>query len=103
MTEGVPSYRVTFNDRLNPMQRFITIAHELGHIFLGHLGECASGKGNDDESGWPDRRYLGKNEEEIEAEAVAYLVASRAGVIPASAQYIKGYLYCVRKHGACSL
>ena len=73
--EGVPSYRVTFNDRLNPTERFITIAHELGHIFLGHLGECASGKGNDDESGWPDRRWLGKNEKEIEAEAVAYLVA----------------------------
>ena len=91
VTEGVASYRVTFNDRLNPTQRFITIAHELGHIFLGHLGECASGKGNDDESGWPNRRWLGKNEQEIEAEAVAYLVASRAGVVPASAQYIKDY------------
>jgi antirestriction protein ArdC len=89
--EGVPSYRVTFNDRLNPTERFITIAHELGHIFLGHLGECASGKGNDDESGWLSRRSLGKNEKEIEAEAVAYLVASRAGVVPASAQYIKSY------------
>jgi hypothetical protein len=46
-----------------------------------HLGECASGKGNDDENGWPDRRWLGKNEKEIEAEAVAYLVASRAGAV----------------------
>jgi len=35
VTEGVPSYRVTSNDRLNPTQRFITIAHELGHIFSG--------------------------------------------------------------------
>ena len=91
VTEGVPSYRVTFNDRMNPTERFITIAHELGHIFLGHLGECASGKGNDDESGWPDRRLLGKNEKEIEAEAVAYLVASRAGIVTDLAQYIKGY------------
>jgi antirestriction protein ArdC len=76
---------------MNPTERFITIAHELGHIFLGHLGECASGKGNDEESGWPDRRLLGKNEKEIEAEAVAYLVASRAGIVTDSAQYIKGY------------
>src|ERR1700730_9560644 len=37
ITEGVPSYRITFNDRLNPTERFITIAHELGHIFLGPL------------------------------------------------------------------
>ena len=36
------------------------------------------------------RREQGQ-QQEIEAEAVAYLVASRAGVVPASAQYIKGY------------
>jgi hypothetical protein len=76
---------------LAPTERFVTIAHELGHIFLGHLGECASAKSNDDESGWPNRRSLGKNEKEVEAEAVAYLVASRAGVVTASAQYVKGY------------
>jgi hypothetical protein len=29
--------------------------------------------------------------QEIEAEAVAYLVASRAAIIPASAQYLKDY------------
>lgn len=69
----------------------MTIVHELGHIFLGHLGECASGQSDDDESGWPNRMGLGKNEKEIEAEAVAYLVASRAGVVTASAQYLKPY------------
>jgi IrrE N-terminal-like domain len=89
--EGIPSYRVTFNDRLAPAERFVTIAHELGHIFLGHLGECESGKSDDDESGWPDRRWLGKSEKEVEAEAVAFLVASRAGVVTASAQYLKEY------------
>jgi hypothetical protein len=46
---------------------------------------------NDDESGWPDRRRLGKNEKEVEAEVVAFLVASRAGVVTASAQYLKDY------------
>jgi hypothetical protein len=91
VSEGIPSYRVTFNDRLDPAERFVTIVHELGHIFLGHLGECASGQSDDDESGWPNRVWLGKNEKEVEAEAVAYLVASRAAVITASAQYLKEY------------
>jgi hypothetical protein len=90
-TEGLPTYRVIVNDRLDDDERFVTIAHELGHIFLGHLGQCTSRSGKDEESGWPDRRSLGKNEKEVEAETVAYLVASRAGIVPASAQYLKTY------------
>jgi hypothetical protein len=43
-----------------------------------NLGECKSQGGNEEESGWSDRRSLGKNEKELEAEAVAYLVASGA-------------------------
>jgi hypothetical protein len=88
--QGVPAYRVVVNDRLNDGERFATMAHELAHIFLGHLGECASRSG-DEESGWPDRRSLGKNEKEVEAEAVAYVVASRAGLVSASAQYLTAY------------
>jgi hypothetical protein len=84
---GVPSYRVTINDRLEPGERLVTMAHELGHIFCGHLGECNS-SGKDDESGWPDRRWVSKHEKEVEAEAVAYLVASRAGLVTGSAAYL---------------
>jgi hypothetical protein len=86
----VPSYRITVNDRLETKHRFVTIAHELGHIFCGHLGGCSSGS-NVDEGGWPNRTQLGKHEKEIEAEAVAYLVAARAGIIPASATYLKAH------------
>jgi hypothetical protein len=71
--EGLLFFEVP-NDRLAPSERFVTIAHELAHIFCGHLGECKSQGGNEEESGWPDRRSLGKNERELEAEAVAYLV-----------------------------
>jgi hypothetical protein len=88
---GVPAFRVVISDRLSERERFVTIAHELGHIFLGHLGECSSRSGKEDESGWPDRRGLGKHEREVEAEAVAYLVASRAGIVAASARYLKAH------------
>jgi IrrE N-terminal-like domain len=88
---GIPAFRVTVNDRLQPSERFVTLAHELAHIFCGHLGECKSQGGNEEESGWPDRRALGKNEKELEAEAVAYLVASRAELVTGSATYLKPY------------
>jgi len=86
---NAPVFRITINDRLEQKERFVTLAHELGHIFCGHLGGCTAPGRQDDESGWPDRRNLGKDEKEIEAEAAAFLVASRAGVMTRSAEYLK--------------
>ena len=82
-------FRITINDRLKPKERFATLAHELGHIFCGHLGGCTASAGREqDESGWPDRRPLGKHEKEIEAEAIAFLIAARAGLTTRSAEYL---------------
>ena len=88
----IPIYRITLNDRLDEKERFVTLCHELGHIFCGHLGPCLSAfEREDGETGWPDRRTLGKKEREIEAEAVAYLIAARAGLVTASAAYLHDY------------
>ena len=90
--QGIPTFRVTVNDRLQAGERFVTIAHELGHIFCGHLGACTYGGGKHEESGWPDRRSIGRHEKEVEAEATAYLVASRAGLVTSSAAYLKAHV-----------
>jgi hypothetical protein len=89
MKHGIPAFRITVNDRLQPSERFVTMAHELGHIFCGHLGACGSRAIKDEESGWPDRSSVSLHEKEVEAEAVAYLVASRAGLVTKSAAYLK--------------
>jgi hypothetical protein len=91
-TPLMPSYRVLVNDRLLNKERFVTLAHELGHIFCGHLGGCLPGHGKDHEFGWPDRRQTANSIQEIEAEAVAFLVAGRAGLAPASAKYLRAYV-----------
>ena len=90
--KGTPLYRVQINDRLTLPEQFVTLAHELAHIFCGHLGGCHGGGNREEESGWPDRRHLGKAEREVEAEAVAYVAASRAGIVSRSADYLAGYV-----------
>jgi hypothetical protein len=90
----IPVFRITINDRLEPAEQLVTLAHELAHIFCGHLGPCASRRGikSDEESGWPDRHKLGRHEKEVEAEAAAFLVASRAGLFAKSANYLASYV-----------
>jgi hypothetical protein len=85
----ISSWRVKINDRMTPAEQLVTIAHELGHVFCGHLGGC---DGLKDQGGWPESRGLGYHEREMEAEAVAWLVAKRAGVLSASAAYLERHV-----------
>jgi hypothetical protein len=63
----------------------MTIAHELAHLFLGHLGQ-------DSKLHVPDRRGLLHRQVELEAESVAYLVSARNGVTSASKAYLKDFV-----------
>ncbi len=85
----IPVWRIKVNDRMTPAQQLATIAHELGHIFCNHTGECG---GHHDHSGWPNRHNLEHDVREMEAEAVAWLVARRAGLKTRSAEYLKHHV-----------
>jgi tetratricopeptide (TPR) repeat protein len=71
-------------NHLPPVQ-FSTIAHELGHLFLGHLGP-------DKHLTIPTRVSMNVGQMELEAESVAYVVCYRHGVKPNSDKYLSNYV-----------
>jgi len=78
-------YRMHINRNHKPPVQFTTLAHELGHLFLGHLGQ-------DKKLTVPERRDCLHDQSEIEAESVAYIVCRRNGVTPASETYLANYV-----------
>lgn len=81
----VESYRVTLNQNHQPAVQFATLAHELAHLFLGHLGSNRLWQVS-------DRRSGDGSKKELEAEAVAYLVCKRHGVTPNSHKYLSEHI-----------
>ena len=78
-------YYLVVNKNHSQEEKFATIAHELGHLYCGHLG-------TPNESWWPDRREEHINVREFEAESVAWLLCERAGIKNPSAEYLSRYL-----------
>jgi antirestriction protein ArdC len=76
---------VTINRNHAPAVQFATLAHELGHLCLGHLGP-------DKRLNIPDRPRPVLKDREIEAESVAYLACHRNGVQPNSDSYLSAYV-----------
>lgn len=80
--------RIELNEELDPRGQYSTLCHELAHVYLGHLG-------SDRDKWWPSRLNLRRNQREIEAEAVGYIVCRRAGLTTRSAEYLAGYIRSV--------
>lgn len=78
-------YRIHINRNHEAPVQFATLAHELGHLFLGHLGP-------DPRLNVPERPRMDHGQRELEAESVAYLVCARNGVDCKSEQYLSDYV-----------
>lgn len=78
-------YLIRINRNHSPSEQFSTLAHELGHLYLGHLGP-------DERLGISRRPKLTHAQEELEAESFAYLTCSRNGVECKSQTYLANYV-----------
>lgn len=65
--------------------QFTTLAHELGHLYLGHLGA-------DKDLSIPARRPLDHPVRELEAESVAYIVCERNQIKAKSEKYLASFV-----------
>lgn len=77
-------YELGMNRNHTVAMSFVTLAHELGHLFLGHLGDD---KKLQIQGRRPEHRIR-----EIEAESVAYIVCSRNGIESRSQKYLSEYI-----------
>jgi hypothetical protein len=78
-------YRMLINRNHSAPVQFATITHELGHLFLGHLGMDAALR-------IPERTFVGLAQRELEAESVSYLVCARNNVQSKSEHYLSHYI-----------
>lgn len=79
------SYLVLIDKSPSVEDMYSSLVHELGHIFCGHLGI-------DRHAWWPERENATINGEDLEADAVAYLVCKRLGLQTRSAKYLARYV-----------
>lgn len=78
-------YRILINRNHPSPVKFATLVHELGHLFLSHLGP-------DKNLNVPERMRMDYTQGEIEAESVAFLVCARNGVKSKSEVYLMNFV-----------
>ncbi len=82
----IDSYEIRLNKNHSSAVRFATLVHELGHMFLGHLGKDKKMKIS------LDRSTLSLCQQELEAESVSYLVCSRNNIESRSKTYLAEFV-----------
>ncbi len=81
----LPAKRIVqLNSKHTRDEQYATLAHELAHVHCGHVG-------GDPDGWWPDRRQVGLQKMEFEAESVSFLVCSRLRLKTTAAEYLAWY------------
>lgn len=83
--EEATQYRMNINKNHDPAVQFVTLTHELGHLFLGHLGP-------DPKLAIASRPRGTYEQRELEAESVAFVVSERHGVKSKSQKYLSKFV-----------
>jgi hypothetical protein len=78
-------FRIHINRNHETAVQFMTLAHELGHLFLGHLGA-------DKALRVPQRLVSEHAQRELEAESVAFIVCERQGIESKSHRYLSSFV-----------
>ena len=73
------------NEGMRRESQFVTVLHELAHLYCGHLG-------TPNPKWWPDRQGLSHEIQEIEAESAAYIICGRLGIDNPSDKYLSGFI-----------
>ena len=80
---GEQTFHIKLNGKHSRIVQYTTLAHELGHVFCGHLGGDSKGR-------WPDRSNIPARVRELEAEAVSWLVCQRKNIKTNADEYLTG-------------
>ena len=80
-----PDYQIRLNKKHDSNVQFDTLAHELAHLYLGHLGADKFLKTQ-------DRQKKSHDTMELEAESVCYIVCYRNNVKPNSEAYLTNFI-----------
>ncbi len=78
-------YGILLNAKQSAETQYATLAHELAHLYCGHLG-------SPNQTWWPDRLGLPDSVRELEAESVCFLVCQRLGIENPSEKYLSTYV-----------
>ena len=83
--KDVTTYLLKINQNHSLAVRFATLTHELGHLFLGHLGP-------DSTLNVPKRLPQNHDQKELEAESVSFLVCVRNEVESKAETYLTNFV-----------